>query len=57
MQIDKIEKNNDENKNNLDNVQRLNITINAENFSKKIIEIPILVHYTVDFGGGGGIGG
>lgn len=56
-QIDKI---NNQNKNNIDNIQRINITINAENFMKNIIEIPILVNYLIydeSGGGGGGEGG
>ena len=58
--IEKVIQQLDKNTNELDSVKKINITINSENFDKKIIEIPILVNHTVsatDGGNGGGIGG
>lgn len=59
--IEQINKQLDKNVNQLDNVQKFTIKVNAENFQKKIIEIPILINYTVAAfdggGGGGGVGG
>lgn len=60
--VEEINKQLDTNINTLDKVQKLTIKVNAENFHKKIIEIPILSNYTVAAydsggGGGGGLGG
>ena len=55
--IEKLSQTLDKNSNEIDNVNKINITINAENFDKKIIEIPILVNYAVAAIDGGGISG
>lgn len=55
--IEKVSQTLDKNSNEIDNVNKINITINAENFDKKIIEIPILVNYAVAAIDGGGISG
>jgi hypothetical protein len=49
------------NSNDLDNIHRLNIKVNPENFYKYVIEIPILVNQVIlnddEDGGDGGEGG
>jgi len=59
--LEQIEKINNQNKNNVDKIKRIDIIINAENFIKKVIEIPILVNYSVsnvsEIGGEEGEGG
>jgi hypothetical protein len=60
IRIEKIEQNVNVNNNKIDNVKKIYITLNSENFMKKIIEIPILINQEVsatESGGGGGVGG
>ena len=45
--IEKIETKTNQNDNDLKKVQRFTIKVNAENFLKRVIEIPIVTHYTV----------
>jgi hypothetical protein len=48
---------NNQNKNELDNVQKIPIKINADIFLKKIIEIPIIMALNVSAIDSGGEGG
>ena len=55
--IDKIEKNNNQNIDTIDKVQRFTIKVNAENFMKRVTEISVLVNVEVAVNEGGGIPG
>jgi len=52
--LEKIDLINKQNKNNIDNIKKINIKINSEDLLKRIIEIPIVINYTVSpvYGGG-----
>jgi hypothetical protein len=45
--LENIDLKNKQNQNDIDNVNKIYIKLNAENFDKKIIEIPILIKYEV----------
>jgi len=59
VRIEKIEQSISVNNNKIDNVKKIYINLNSENFMKKIIEIPILINQEVsaiESGGGGVVG-
>jgi hypothetical protein len=45
--IEKITQSNQVNKNTLDNIEKIPIKFNSDNFLKQIIEIPILINHTL----------
>lgn len=55
--IEQIQLKNQQNLNTVDNLQKITIKINSENFLKKVIEIPILVNQIIVAPEGGGPGG
>lgn len=59
IRIGKIEQSISVNNNKIDNVKKIYVNLNSENFMKKIIEIPILINQEVSAieSGGGGVGG
>jgi hypothetical protein len=55
--LNKIEKDNNQNVDSIDKVKRITIKINAENFMKRVTEIPVLINQEVAVNEGGGGGG
>jgi hypothetical protein len=45
--IEKITQSNQVNKNTLDNIEKIAIKFNSDNFLKQIVEIPILINHTL----------